>query len=136
MAGETQWTIFYLSANREMPQDPKRPTNVRWAVFALACGTSWWMYLHRYAFALIKPKLTEEWGLGKEQLGLLDSAFSLGYTLFQFPLGIAADAAGVRIVLTGLMLLWCSGLALHAWAPSFRYLALARALLGTGQSAV
>ena len=119
-----------------MPLASARPTNVRWAVFALACGTSWWMYLHRYVFALIKPELVEEWGLRKEQLGLLDSAFSLGYTLFQFPLGVAADVAGVHVVLTGLILLWCGGLAMHAWAPSVKYLALARGLLGLGQSAV
>src|SRR5262245_37773815 len=119
-----------------MPLDERRPTNIRWAVFALACGTSWWMYLHRYVFALIKPRLVSEWHLDKEQLGLLDSAFSLTYMLFQFPLGIAADLSGVRLVLTGLMLVLCVGLALHAWAPSFKYLPVARALLGTGQSAV
>jgi len=102
----------------------------------LACGTSWWLYLHRYLFALIKPQLVDEWHLNKEQLGLLDSAFATSYTLFQFPLGIAADTAGVRLVLTGLMLLWCGGLALHAWAPTFKLLAVARALLGAGQSAV
>ena len=119
-----------------MPPPFSRPTNIRWVVFALASGTSWWMYLHRYVFALIKPQLASEWGLDKEQLGFLDSAFSMGYTLFQFPLGIAADAAGVHLVLTGLILLWCAGLAMHAWAPSFSFLAFARALLGLGQSAV
>jgi sugar phosphate permease len=119
-----------------MPLPSARPTNIRWVVFALASGTSWWMYLHRYVFALIKPKLVSEWGLNNEQLGFLDSAFSVGYTLFQFPLGVAADAAGVHLVLTGLILLWCSGLAMHAWAPSVKYLAFARGLLGMGQSAV
>jgi sugar phosphate permease len=112
------------------------PTNVRWVVFGLASTTSWLLYLHRYVFALLKPKLEQEWGLDNVQLGLLDSAFSLTATLFQFPLGVAADAVGVRIVLTGLILLWCGGLALHAAAPSAGYLWHARAILGAGQSAV
>src|SRR5206468_2593634 len=94
------------------------------------------LYLHRYTFALIKPALVDEWKLDKVELGLLDSAFSLSSTLFQFPLGVAADWLGVRIVLTGLILVWCLGLAMHAWAPSPKYLWYARATFGLGQSAV
>ena len=77
-----------------------------------------------------------EWKLDKVQLGLLDSAFSTSATLCQFPLGIAADAAGVRLVLTGLIVLWCLGLGMHAWAPSPKYLWYARLTMGIGQSAV
>jgi hypothetical protein len=39
------------------------------------------MYLHRYMFALIKPELKQQWNLGNDQLGYLDSAFSLCYDL-------------------------------------------------------
>src|SRR5437763_12525562 len=90
-----------------MRKSPQRPTNVRWAVFGLACGTSWLLYLHRYTFALIKPELIKEWQLDKVQLGLLDSAFSLTSTGLQFPLGVSADLFGVRIVLTGFVLFCC-----------------------------
>lgn len=113
-----------------------KPTNIRWAIFGLACGTSWLLYLHRYTFALIKPELEREWKLDTVQLGLLDSAFSTSATLFQFPLGIAADAAGVRLVLTGLIVVWCLGLGMHAWSPSPKYLWYARVIMGIGQSAV
>ncbi len=114
----------------------EKPTNVRWTVFGLAAGASWLLYLHRYTFAVIKPELVKEWELTKTELGLLDSAFSFTATVFQLPLGIAADALGVRLVLTGLVLLWCLGLAMHAWAPSASYLWYARATMGIGQSAV
>lgn len=113
-----------------------KPTNIRWAVFGLACSTSWLLYLHRYAFAIIKPELVKEWNLDKVQLGLLDSAFSLSSTFFQFPLGVASDLAGVHLMLTGLILLWCLGLGLHAWAKSPDQLWYARLTLGIGQSAV
>lgn len=111
-----------------------RPTNVRWAVFALACGTSWMLYLHRYTFALIKPLLVEEYGLGKDDLGLLDGGFGLCYVLFQIPFGIMADAFGVRLVLVLLILIWSVGLAMHAWAPTTTALWFSRATLGLGQS--
>src|SRR3954447_19344086 len=113
-----------------------KPTNVRYRVFTLAFVTSSLLYLHRYVFAFIKPTLSREWGLSNTELGQLDSAFSICYTLFQFPLAIVADAAGVHWVLTGLMLTWCGGLALMAWAPSVKVIWFGQAFLGTGQSAV
>ena len=118
-----------------MPDSASRPTNVRWGVFALACGTSWLLYLHRYAFALIKPEIAQQWNLGKDELGLLDSVFAVFYTVFQVPLGIAADAGGVRLVLTGLIIVWSIGLGMHAWAGSSGQMWYARAVLGFGQSA-
>ena len=113
----------------------EKPTSVRWAIFTLAWGTSWLLYLHRYIFALIKPKLAEEWGVSTSELGLYDSVFSLFYTGFQFPLGILADAIGVHVVLSTLIVVWSTGLAMQAWAPEPGYLWYARALLGIGQSA-
>jgi ACS family glucarate transporter-like MFS transporter len=114
----------------------QQPTQMRWAVFSLACGASWLLYLHRYAFALIKPELVKEWGLSKSELGWLDSAFAATSVGFQIPLGVAADALGVHLVLTGLVLVWCVGLAMHAWAPSPKLLYVARLIFGVGQSAV
>lgn len=113
-----------------------KPTHVRWAIFGLACGTSWLLYLHRYTLGAIKPELKSEWKLDNFQLGLLDSAFSTSATVCQFPLGIAADLAGVRLVLTGLIVLWCLGLGMNAWAPSPKYMWYARVTMGIGQSAV
>src|SRR3954464_5983432 len=111
-------------------QPAAKPTNVRHRVFALAFATSSLLYLHRYVFAFIKPTLSREWGLSNTELGRLDGAFSLCYTLFQFPLAIVADAAGVHLVLTGLMMIWCGGLALTAWAPSVKAIWFGQALLG------
>lgn len=119
-----------------LPSEPLRPTNVRWTVFSLAFATSALLYLHRYVFGFIKPTLAREWGLSNTELGAMDSAFSVCYTLFQFPFAIVADALGVHVVMTTLMIVWTSGLALMAWAPSAYWMWYAQALLGAGQSAV
>ena len=110
-----------------------RPTRVRWIVFALSCGTSWYLYLHRYAFALIKPKLQEEYGLGNDELGLMDFAFSVTYTGFQFPAGVLADATGAHIFLGASILVWSLALALHA-VPNLTVLTAARGLFGAAQA--
>ncbi len=116
--------------------DVDRPTNFRWTVFVLACGTSWMLYLHRYIFGLIKPTLVEEYGLSKTELGLLDSGFAAFYSSCQVPMGIAVDAVGVQLILTLMIVVWCVGLALHAWAPAKEDLWYGRAVLGAGQSGV
>ena len=56
--------------------------------------------------------------------------------IFQVPLGIAADALGVHLVLTGMIVVWSVGLGMHAWTTTVTGLWYARGLLGAGQSAV
>ncbi|MCH7989932.1 MAG: MFS transporter, partial [Planctomycetes bacterium] len=92
------------------------------------------MYLHRYTFALIKPKIKEEWQLDNFETGLLDSAFQACYSVFQVPSGILVDATGAHLFLGGIIILWSIGLAMHAWAPDLNSMRLARAVLGTGQA--
>ncbi|HKB35011.1 MAG TPA: MFS transporter, partial [Gemmataceae bacterium] len=118
-----------------------RPTNVRWVVFALAFGTSWLLYLHRYSLGVIKPELEKEFNWNNEQLGLLDSAFFLFYTIFQFPCGVLADVFGVRLFLAGMILLWSAMLGLQAlvfpgawWLSPLAVLFCLRALFGLGQA--
>ena len=117
-------------------QNNDRPTRFRWTVFGLACGTSWMLYLHRYIFALIKPDLIDEFGLTKTELGMLDSGFAILYSSCQVPMGIAVDAVGVQLILTLMIVVWCVGLGLHAWAPNKEDLWYGRAVLGAGQSGV
>ncbi len=120
----------------DLTPERAKPTNVRWSVFSLAFATSALLYLHRYVFGIIKPTLADEWKLSNSELGEIDSAFSVCYTAFQFPLAIAADVIGVHLVLTGLIAVWVGGLALMAWAPSPKVMWFGQTLLGTGQSAV
>jgi len=122
--------------NSVAPDPSGKPTRVRWTVFSLAFGTSWLLYIHRYAFSFIKPALEEEWGLNNKDLGVIDVFFTLSYGLFQFPLGIATDALGVRFILPILIVVWCIGLALVAWVPGIFGLKAAQFTFGLGQSAV
>lgn len=126
-----------------MPQDTPAssqfdpaPTRFRAVVFVLACGTSWYLYLHRYVFGLIKPQLEKEFGLGETELGLLDSGFSFFYAGAQVPMGLAIDAVGVRYMLTGAIYVWCIGLAMHAMTKGTSGLIAGRVVLGCGQAGV
>ena len=69
--------------------EPERPTRVRWLIFTLACAVSWLLYLHRYAWGVIRPSLkAENPDLTDMELGWLDALFnatSVSYTHLTLP---------------------------------------------------
>ena len=46
-----------MSKSPSLPEAPTaRPTGIRWLVLALACLTSWLLYLHRFSWGVIKAE--------------------------------------------------------------------------------
>ena len=89
-------------------------------------------YLYRSINAVIGPPIAVEFGLGAADLGLLTSAYFLGFGLFQLPLGILLDRYGPRRVQCALLLVATAGALLFATASSIAPLTLGRALVGIG----
>jgi MFS family permease len=56
--------------------------------------------------------------ISKEQMGLVFSAFLLGYALFEIPGGWLGDRWGSRLVITGIVLWWSVFTALSGLAPA------------------
>ena len=46
-----------------------QPTGRRWAIFVLACSTSFFLYLHRYTWNFIGPQLKDEYDLVMAESG-------------------------------------------------------------------
>lgn len=111
-----------------------RPTRIRWLVFALACGISWLLYLHRYAWGVIKPAVKAETGLSDVELGWLDSAFSASYSMCQIPGGLAGDLFGPRRVLSAIILLWSGCLAWTGLAHGVLSMGASRVAFGMAQA--
>jgi MFS family permease len=111
-----------------------RPTNVRWLIFALACGTSWLLYLHRYTFNFIKPELAKEFGYTEAQLGGLFSLFYYTYGGVQLPAGMFCDIAGSRLFLGASIALWSLALAATGMSGNYGVLAALRLLFGGAQA--
>src|SRR3954447_25760285 len=85
----------------------ERSTQVRWLIFALACAVSWLLYLHRYAWGVVRPSLKAEHPeLTDLRLGFLDALFNVGYAFGQVPGGLLGDLLGARGVLSLLIVLW------------------------------
>jgi sugar phosphate permease len=114
---------------------PGRPARVRWLIFGLACATSWLLYLHRYAWGVIRPALKAEYpSLTDAELSWLDAMFNLSYALGQVPGGLAGDLVGPRLVLSLLILLWSGCVACLALGQSFAQFAGIRAAFGLAQA--
>ena len=85
--------------------------------------------------AVIAPELMQELNISAAGLGLLTSAYFLGFGLFQLPLGLLLDRFGPRRVEAALLLVAASGCTLFALGTHLQALALGRALIGLGVSA-
>ena len=92
-------------------------------------------YFVRNVNAVIAPELTRELEVSAAGLGLLTSAYLLGFGAVQLPLGIALDRWGPRRVEAALLLIAAAGCALFAVGESLTALAVARGLIGLGVSA-
>lgn len=114
---------------------PAAPSHTRFYILFLGFVVALVMYLDRACMASASPSITKEFGITNTTMGMIASAFTLTYSLFQVPGGWLADRFGSRVVLTLAILWWSlftmgSGL---AWSvPS---LIVMRALFGMGEAA-
>lgn len=67
---------------------------------------SWILYIDRAAISSAKEPIASELGLSDQQMGLIFSAFILGYSVTQIPSGRFADRCGPRVTLSALVALW------------------------------
>lgn len=96
-------------------EETERPTQVRWIIFALACGASFLLYVHRYTANTVSALLTKEpYQLDAVQIGFLFSLFYYTYALLQIPSGVVIDRFGPRRFLAISILCWSLALAMLA----------------------
>ncbi len=110
------------------------PTNVRWLIFTLACGTSFLLYLHRYTWNFIGVFLIEDYGFSNKELGALASFFNASYSTSQIPSGLICDAIGAHKFLALAIVTWSLVLPLYAFGTRFPVLAAIRLVFGVAQA--
>ena len=90
-------------------------------------------YMDRSAVSVAAPLLMRDLKLDAAQLGLIFSAFFVGYALFNFIGGYAADVLGPKRVFTLAMTLWSAFCGLTAVATGFVSLMVVRIVFGFGE---
>ncbi len=112
----------------------ERPTRVRWLMFSLACGTSWFLYLHRYTWNVIGPYLAEDYGLSKTELGTIFTFFTPTYGIGQIPSGILCDFIGPHMFLGVIIVLGSLVMPLYGVAGGRTGLIAVRLAFGAAQA--
>jgi ACS family glucarate transporter-like MFS transporter len=119
--------------------------HVRWVILAFIMVAAAVAYMTRYNLSFVGPKMIEDLGLTTIQLGVVFSAFSAGYTLFQFPSGVFGGRYGARRVVAIILVAWGILTAITGALPGsgfgsaslvFALLLVVRFLLGVAQAPV
>jgi predicted MFS family arabinose efflux permease len=101
-------------------------------IFLPLAGGYFLSFLFRSINAMIAPHLVTELGLSASQLGLMTSAYFLGFGLFQLPLGVLLDRYGPARVQSLLLGVAAFGAFLFSIGETSGMLTLGRALIGVG----
>lgn len=101
-------------------------------VFASAYFLS---YAMRAINAVIAPALTADLNLTNADLGLLSSAYFVGFGCMQLPIGVWLDRHGARRTESALLLFGGLGAAIFATSTTLAGVWIGRALIGVGVSA-
>jgi MFS transporter, ACS family, glucarate transporter len=91
-------------------------------------------YVDRVCISAAKDPISGEMHLSDKAMGLVFSAFALGYALAQIPCGWLADRFGPRLVLTAVVTLWSAMTALTGAAWNLASLVTIRFLFGISEA--
>jgi MFS family permease len=113
-----------------------RASRARHVVLGFALAAMGVAYLDRVAISSAAPAVKAELGLSDTEMGLVFSAFTLAYALFEVPSGWLADRFGARWMLTRIVLWWSAMTAATGAATGFASLVTIRWLFGMGEAGV
>ncbi|HBJ38993.1 MAG TPA: hypothetical protein DDZ51_30460 [Planctomycetaceae bacterium] len=109
-------------------------SGVRWRVFLLACGASFLLYLHRYSWNVVGPKLQEEFAFSHTQVAFLFSLFYYTYAAGQIPSGLIIDRFGPHRYLSIIMLCWSVAVTAIGQTTNLILLGFCRLIFGAAQA--
>jgi MFS transporter, ACS family, hexuronate transporter len=105
----------------------------RWTIALLLFLANAINYLDRSALSIVAPLVSKDLGFDPAQLGIVFSAFFVGYSVFCFVGGWAADRWGPKRVFAVAMLWWSLFCGATAFATGFFSILILRVLFGFGE---
>ena len=102
---------------------------VAWILVAAAIS-----YLDRVCISTAAPAIKHDLGLSDSQIGLVFSAFTLAYALFEIPAGWLADRYGARLTMSRVVVWWSFFTAITGTAWNLTSLLVLRFLFGMGEA--
>lgn len=111
-----------------------RPTRTRYWVIVFAVTLAVIQYIDRVAISQAMPDIAAEMKFTDAQKGMIFSAFTLAYALFEIPTGWLGDKLGAKQVLIRVVLWWSFFTAATGWAWNYVSMLVTRFLFGAGEA--
>lgn len=108
----------------------------RWTIVLLIFIAGAFNYMDRVAFSVAAPFISKEFHMDAAQMGLLFSAFFIGYAIFNFVGGFLADRFGPSKVFGTTVGLWSICVGLTAATFNFASLYIARLFFGFAEGPI
>ena len=108
-------------------------TNFRWVVVAMMFLVTLINYLDRSSIAYAAEIIAAEFHFSQSAMGILLGAFGIGYSIFTFFGGLAADHFGAKRTLLISTAVWSVSTLLFGLASGFGVFVFARILLGCAE---
>lgn len=109
-------------------------SNYKWAVVAMLWFICFFNYADRQALSAVVPKLKEEFGFNKEQLGLIGSAFMWVYAGGAPFAGFISDKFSRKHLILGGCFFWSLVTMMTGWCSKVWHFVTVRALEGFGET--
>src|ERR1051325_1483125 len=109
-------------------------TRARYGVLAFALVITAISYLDRVCISMTAPFMEKDLGLSDAQMGLIFSAFTFAYAVFEIPGGWLADRFGPRLMMTRVVAWWSLLTAATGLVGGFASLFIVRFLFGIGEA--
>lgn len=111
------------------------PGNYRWRILALLFFATTINYIDRQIIGILKPFIAGDLGWSEADYGYIVTAFQLAYAIGLLTTGRILDKYGTRIGYLWAIVVWSFAGMAHALARGVGSFALARFVLGIGESA-
>src|SRR3954468_2564577 len=108
-------------------------TKTAWVVIALLFLLNAISNIDKAVIGFASVPIMEELKLGPEQWGIVGSVFFLLYSLSAVLGGVLADRFGTKIVIAGMVVIWCAVQFSTIFISSFTFLLITRIILGAGE---
>lgn len=112
----------------------KPPPAYKWRVILMLWSVCFFNYADRQAIFSVFPKLTDEFGFDKFQLGLIGSAFMWAYAFGAPVAGFIADRVRRKDLILGGCVFWSAITALTGWCGNLWQFIVVRGLEGLGET--
>lgn len=109
--------------------------NYRWRILTLLFFATTINYIDRQVIGILKPFIAEDLGWGEADYGYIVTAFQIAYAIGLITTGRFLDKYGTRVGYLWAIVVWSVAGMAHAAARGVTSFALARFVLGIGESA-